>query len=227
MLLHKIHIRARNREARRDLADPYQLHATLCRAFSPPETKSPAGSVLWRLEPETDSQGNSRVLVQSHNPANWDQIGVAGWLASASPAIDLASRLGLDGLKSGGRFRFRLRANPCVSRNGKRLGLMRLPEQEAWLVRKGAQHGFIVPFVDSTMSATTTTEALAVSVSNEQMLTGRQHGDHRGNRIRIFSVLYDGVLVVTEPMAFVAALRSGIGHGKALGLGMLSVVPMA
>lgn len=226
MLLHRIHIRARSREARRDLADPYQLHATLCRAFAPPDTKCTPGSVLWRLEPETDSEGNPRVLVQSHAPADWDQIGITGWLASAAPALDITVRLGLDALKLGCRFRFRLRANPCVTRNHKRLGLMRLPEQEAWLTRKGTQHGFTVPLMDSSVADAIPTEALAVSVSNEQMLTGRQHGEHRGNRIRIYSVLYDGVLLVTDPTAFVAGLRSGIGHGKALGLGMLSVAPL-
>lgn len=227
MLLHKIHIRVRCREARRDLADPYQLHATLCRAFSPPRTKSPAGSVLWRLEPETDKEGNPRVLVQSHSAADWDQIGIAGWLASAAPAIDLTTRLGLEGLKAGCRYRFRLRANPCVTRNHKRLGLMRLPEQEAWLARKGTQHGFILPLLDSSVPPATSADALAVSVSNEEMLTGRQHGENRGNRIRIYSVLYDGVLLVSDPTAFAAGLRSGIGHGKALGLGLLSVAPVA
>jgi CRISPR system Cascade subunit CasE len=222
MLLHRIHIRARNREARRDLADPYQLHATLCRAFSPPDTKCPPGSVLWRLEPETDSEGNPRVLVQSEAPAEWERIAIGGWLAAADPAVDVVSRLGLEELQPGRRFRFRLRANPCVTRNGKRLGLMRLPEQQDWLARKGARHGFNV-----SMTALASADALSpgsfdICVSHEQMLTGRQHD---GNRIRIYSVLYDGFLTVTDTLAFVAGLQSGIGHGKALGLGLLSIMP--
>jgi len=55
------------------------------------------------------------------------------------------------------------------------------------------------------------------------MLSGKQHS---GNGIRIFSVLFNGVLTVTDTDAFRLALGSGIGHGKALGLGLLSVVPV-
>lgn len=43
--------------------------------------------------------------------------------------------------------------------------------------------------------------------------------------IRIFSVLYDVFLRITEPEAFRITLQTGIGHGKALGLGLLSVAP--
>jgi CRISPR system Cascade subunit CasE len=55
------------------------------------------------------------------------------------------------------------------------------------------------------------------------MLRGKQHS---GNAIRIFSVLYDGILTVSEAESFRNALQTGIGHGKAMGLGLLSVVPI-
>lgn len=55
------------------------------------------------------------------------------------------------------------------------------------------------------------------------MLRGRQH---TGNAIRIYSVLYDGILRVTEADKFKAAQQSGIGHGKVMGLGLLSVAPV-
>lgn len=40
----------KSREARRDLANPYDLHRTLARAFAPDEQTAP-GRFLWRLEP--------------------------------------------------------------------------------------------------------------------------------------------------------------------------------
>lgn len=224
MFLHRIHLDPRCREARRDLSDPYQFHSTLCRAFSGPATKCPEGEFLWRLEPETDPNGCPRILVQSRCIPDWTRIGVKGWLAKADPAIDLKNRLMLDSLTVGQRFRFRLRANPCVTRNGKRLGLLRLEEQEAWTQRKGLQHGFSLPRLASFDLSASSHERIDVRISQEQMLQGRRHS---GNAIRIFSVLYDGILTVTEPASFRDALRTGIGHGKAMGLGLLSVAPIA
>jgi CRISPR system Cascade subunit CasE len=101
---------------------------------------------------------------------------------------------------------------------------MRVPEQEAWLSRKGTQHGFSLPTLEPENSDESTVLRPDVLVSQPQMLGGRQHD---GNGIRIFSVLYDGFLTVTDPGAFVECLRSGIGHGKALGLGLLSTAPSA
>jgi len=224
MLLYRIHLDPRCREARRDLADPYQLHATMCRAFSPPGSKCPEGEFLWRLEPETSPAGQPRILVQSRARADWSGIGVQDWLAQAEPAIDVHDRLQLDALQAGQRFRFRLRANPCVTRNGKRLGLLRLGEQEAWLNRKGERHGFALPRLTSFDLSESSSERVDIRISQEQLLRGRQHS---GNGIRIYSVLYDGLLTVTEPDTFRNTLRTGIGHGKALGLGLLSVAPLA
>ncbi len=141
-------------------------------------------------------------------------------MARADPAINLKDRLKLDSLKVGQRFRFRLRANPCVTRNGKRLGLLRLEEQEAWINRKGKRHGFSLPQLASFDFSDQSSERVDVRISQEQMLRGKQHS---GNGIRIFSVLYDGILMVTEPNTFRDALSNGIGHGKAMGLGLLSV----
>ncbi len=224
MFLHRIHLDPRCREARRDLADPYQLHSTLCRAFSKPDIKCPGGEFMWRLEPESDSDGCPRILVQSRTAPDWTGIGVKGWLASADKEIDLKNRLKLNLLKAGQRFRFRLRANPCVTRNGKRLGLLKLEDQEAWIVRKGKQHGFSLPHLASFDLSDSTQNHPDVRVSQEQMLRGNQHS---GNPVRIYSVLYDGMLIVSEPDKFTGALQTGIGHGKVMGLGLLSVIPVS
>ncbi len=223
MLLHRIHLDPRCREARRDLSDPYQLHATLCRAFSTPEKKCSPNAFLWRLEPETNSTDYPRILVQSRAIPNWNAIGIDGWLVEADSPIDLNLRLKLDDLKTGQRFRFRLRANPSVSSNGKRQGLLRLEDQETWLVRKGLLHGFALPRSTSFDFSDLPPERCDVRVSHEQMISCKQHS---GNRIRIFSALFDGAVTVSDPVAFNKALLSGIGHGKAMGLGLLSIVPM-
>lgn len=224
MFLSRVHLNLRCKEAHRDLANPYQLHSTLCRAFSPPEKKCPKGEFLWRLEPETDANGRPRILVQSREIPNWPGIGISGWLAQADEAIDLKNRLKFELLQSGQRFRFRLRANPCVTRNGKRLGLLQVADQEAWIERKGGDHGFSLPQLSNIDFYESSQKRIDVRISQDQMLRDRQHTD---NSIRIFSVLYDGMLMVTDPEVFRQTLLTGIGHGKVMGLGLLSVVPFA
>jgi CRISPR system Cascade subunit CasE len=229
MWLYRVHLNPRCKEARRDLADPYQMHATLCRAYFPKETRCPPGALLWRLEPESDARGRPRVLIQSQATPDWQDLVKSDWLAQADPGIAVAQKLALDSLAVGREFRFRLRANPCKTANGKRTGLVHPEAQLAWLVRKGDQHGFALPapntpdsfeFVESVGG-----EACAnVRISQHQMLVGRRND---GSTIRVFSVLFEGRLRVSDPRRFKATLASGIGHGKVMGLGLLSVAPQS
>lgn len=220
MFLSRIYLDPRSREARRDLADPYQMHSTLCRVFSKPDKKCPEAEFLWRLEPETDYSGHPCILIQSRSVPDWNGLGISGWLASCDNAIDLDARLGLSALKAGRSFRFRLRANPCVTRNGKRLGLLHREEQLRWIERKGQNHGFIILDPAVTENAVASKEQPNVLISQEQIFRCRQHS---GNPIHIFSALYDGVLLVKDPDKFKEVLKNGIGHGKGLGLGLLSI----
>ena len=63
-----------------------------------------------------------------------------------------------------------------------------------------------------------------VRTTNETLLRCKQHG---GNAIRVYSALFEGRLAVADPVRFRVALESGIGHGKVMGLGLLSVAPMS
>ena len=229
MRLHRIHLNPRCKEARRDIADPYQMHATLCRAFFPADTPCPAGSLLWRLEPETDREGRPRMLIQSRETPDWSRIPVPDWLAHTEPGVDLVQKLALNTLKVGQAFRFRLRANPCKTVQGKRQGLVHPDAQREWLARKGKQHGFALPesVAQGSLDSLQIPEVRGyqdVRVSHEQMLRGSQHGSHA---IRVYSALFEGRLTVTDVVQFKRTLESGIGHGKVMGLGLLSIAPIA
>jgi CRISPR system Cascade subunit CasE len=228
MKLHRIHLNPRHRDVRRDLADPYQMHASLCRAFCPPEEKCPPGVLLWRLEPESDPEGRPRLLIQSALEPDWSPMRQAGWLSHADAGIDLTQKLALDHLHAGKRFRFRLRANPCKTVQGKRQGLMNRDAQMAWLQRKGERHGFVLAEPHSAdyfefLSHSSGHPHAECRITHEHMLRGRQHG---GNAIHVYAVLYEGLLSVAEPALFRQALAQGIGHGKMMGLGLLSVAPV-
>jgi CRISPR system Cascade subunit CasE len=222
MLLHKLILNPRCREVRRDLVSPYEMHSTLCRAFSIKEEKCPAGAFLWRLELSQNGMGTPHVLVQSNTIPDWTRIGVDDWLVNLPDVpLYLNERLCLDKLSIGQRFRFRLRANPCVSIGGKRQGLMYSVDQEQWIVRKGLSHGFELPKLTSfSMDATDRPD---IMISQAAFLRGSQRSGHQ---ISIYSVQFDGILLVTDVDKFLSTLQSGIGHGKSMGLGLLSVLPI-
>lgn len=228
MLLHRIHLNQRCKEARRDLADPYQMHATLCRAFFPQETKCPPGALLWRLEPETGPKGAARVLIQCSATPDWSRIPVPDWLTHADPGIDLFQKLALDSLEPSRAFRFRLRANPCKTINGKRVGLVGADAQCDWLARQGLQHGFALPEPPSAdyfefRQSSAGRPYSDMCISHAHMLTGQRHS---GGLIHVYSALFEGRLMVTAAEQFKKALETGIGHGKVMGLGMLSIIPV-
>jgi CRISPR system Cascade subunit CasE len=209
MYLHKIYLNLRCKEARRDMADSYEMHSTLCRAFADSEIKCPPGTFLWRLEPESCLDGKPVLIVQSRILPEWSRINPREWfLENPTNPIDIEQKLSLKDVKTGNRFRYRLRANPSVRRNGKRIGLFGADAQIQWLERQGVKNGF---------------KPLTIHRSEEKMLTGLKRSEHS---IRVFSVLYDGILEVADIELFGKAVREGIGHAKAIGLGLLSVIPV-
>ena len=80
---------------------------------------------------------------------------------------------------------------------------------EKWLTRKGENHGFSL---------------ISIHASEERMARGDKRN---GGSIHAFSVLFDGILTIAEPEKFNAAVKTGIGRGKAMGLGLFSVVPIS
>jgi CRISPR system Cascade subunit CasE len=211
MYIHRLFLDLRSREVRRDIADPYEMHSTLCRAFTPPEEKCPQGAFLWRLEPERSSDSlMAKVIVQSKELPDWQRITFDHWFGEEpSGHLDLNVKLKLEEIGIGQKFRYRIRANPSVCRNGKRSGLFSGEDQDTWITRQGDRNGFSL---------------ISIHRSEERMLTGN---NRKGHGIRIFSVLYDGILTVTKSELFPKTILNGIGHGKAMGLGLLSVVPIS
>lgn len=205
MYLTQLLLNPAHAEARRDLGDAYQMHRTLSRAFAT-SADEPVTRFLWRLERERVPGAGSAVLLQSAVPGNWQLLGdTAGYLAA--PVHE--KTVPLDRLVStGAHYRFRLRANPAVKRNGKRWGLHDEQQQLDWLNRQGARLGFAVTGAD---------------VSQRERLRSPQ--SRTGTLITVDSVQFDGQLRVVDAPMLRAALLAGIGPGKGLGLGMLSLAP--
>ena len=208
MFLSRLLLDPNHPQARRDLGSAYEMHRTLSRAFAPSSDALPL-RFLWRQEsaPAPDRGDDVVVLVQSANAAHWAPIeALPGYLRGTDveqKAVDLG-RL----LRPGQRCLFRLRCNPTVTRQGKRQGLQREDDQRRWLERQGQQHGF---------------EVLGARIERSELASCQQA--HSGRRITVQVVQFDCVLLPTDVPRLEVACTAGIGHAKALGLGLLSVAP--
>lgn len=201
MHLTRLRLEPRSAQARRDLSDAYQMHRTLARAFVA-DASSPPDRFLWRLEAGSSDWSNPVVLVQSASPANWLALRELPNYLKGEPETRTFDSRQL--VQAGADYRFRLHANPTVTRNGKRYGLAAEDEQLAWLSRQGEKHGF---------------EVHAALVSASDMAKMRK----ADRWMQVQRACFDGVLRVTDSASLAQAIESGIGPAKAFGCGLLSL----
>lgn len=200
MYLTRLRLDPRSAHARRDLADPYEMHRTLVRVFVSDDAQQPP-RFLWRIEP-VSAWGEPVVLVQSLSEANWSVLAaLPGYLKRAAETkIVQPEQL----LQPDARYRFRLFANPTVTRDGKRYGLVSEDAQLAWLARQGERLGFALE---------------AGLVTSSDVLNGRKGGV----RISLQRACFEGILKVVNVDSIMGAMQVGIGPGKAFGCGLLSI----
>ncbi len=173
------------------------------RAF--PEQLPQDERVLFRLETERAS-GVLTLLVQSITRPDWSWLDPEdGYLLDLGRELNPWIKSFDSDFQAGQPLAFRLRANPTVKRDGKRHGLFREEDQVAWLERKAAAGGFELAAVRSQQ------------VDELQGYTAQRH------HLKMLAVQFDGLLRVTDPEAFIDTLQRGIGPGKGLGFGLLSV----
>lgn len=203
MFLHRLHLNPRSKEARRDLASPYDMHRTLVRAFVDDDKQSPP-RFLWRLE-ASSTWSDPVVLVQSAYVADWSKLDAINGYQKKLAETKTVSLEKL--LQAGAHYRFRLVANPTVTRDGKRYGLAAEDAQLSWLARQGERLGFRV-------------ETVVVTASD--MVKGRK-GEMN---ISLQRVCYEGILQAIDVSKLGEALPSGIGPAKSFGCGLLSLAPI-
>ncbi|MDS1270533.1 type I-E CRISPR-associated protein Cas6/Cse3/CasE [Lipingzhangella sp. LS1_29] len=224
---------------RRDYANVHDMHRTIMSAF-PKLTEGTSvrreHGVLWRME--TSGTGYT-LLVQSCTEPDWTQL--PKWYLRA-PAQVRSLQPVLDAIQPGRVMAFRLVANPTRARapvgsppgnrpRGVAKPLYRPEDQISWLLRKGEQHGFIVP--SGSDRRPDVAPAPVPKVIGYKQVDGhesdracvREGGRLGRTKITISPVRFNGHLVVTDSTALVEALCAGIGRGKAFGCGLLSLAP--
>lgn len=242
MYLSRIILDARNRQARAWLGDCHKLHSLVMSGFPAVDDGPPRArlGVLYRVEPMA-TPPQVPVLVQSQQEPAWPfGTDAVVRVEGPKPLAGLVS-----GITAGRRYRFRLRANPTrrvhgratagadeargrkrpeqPEAKGKRVALMRESDQAAWLGRQAQRAGFRLVSVRRLAEWPDTKPDVPALVTAGG---GNSTGSRGGARLTFTTVLFEGVLEVTDAQAFAAALKGGIGPGKAFGCGLLSIAPM-
>jgi len=190
--------------ARRQLRDVYDWHQLVWKAF--PGRDGQTRDFLTRLDKRERDQ-TFRLLIVSPlspiRPAAWQEAPEAWQSLEITPAF-LSHR----------HYRFQLRANPTKRENvsRKRLPLRTPQEQADWLKRKALQSGFAVK-----------EDLLRIIPEGRewfQVEKRKQSGFHH-------AVEFEGILAVTDPVAFQGTFAKGIGSAKGFGFGLLALVPIA
>ncbi|GAA5502389.1 CRISPR-associated endoribonuclease Cse3 [Deinococcus xinjiangensis] len=212
MYLSRLHLNPRSKQAANDLRSAYSFHQSIRWAFEGAgETPGPlpAGErLLWRNDAE---QG---LLVQSQTRPRWEALDER-WPDYFQDAQ--VKTFDLSGLSDGQSFLFRLRANVTVSRwrdgqnrdedtRTKREALRGAREQLDWLDRQGERGGFSVVGADIVQSGNV-----------------RLYKKFGGPPMTLFAVTFEGLLVAEDPARLAQTVSDGIGKGKALGFGLLSL----
>lgn len=226
------------RESRAMLASPYRLHAAVAGSFPPGGAGE--GRVLWRVDAAPEG-GRNLLIVSPEAPDLRGLNEQVGWESPRWLTADYDPFL--DSIRAGQVYRFRLRANPVVSRPGikdgagrsKRVAHLTPLQQEAWLVGAAAfeNAGKEVPELFPRSPTTRAGRAgFAVETDPQTGLLRIRVSDSRkerfsagrsGRQITLCTAVYDGVLRVTDERALRHALVSGIGRAKGFGCGLLTL----
>lgn len=229
IFLTKMELNLKCPQVRRDLGSPQELHRTVSRGFrlaeegiDPSDTPRNKYNILHRLEIDRGRTAAS-LLIQAIASPDWSDLPNNYALKVSQKTIHEQYSMITDGM----RFFFRLQANPSKRDKSKfsadkpsqrkRFAIMNDGGRIEWLRKKGVQHGF-------SLGEVRVGDLGAVFNANQSKVATvrfRKNGDDRD--ITIASVVFDGVLQVTDVAVFKKALIEGIGPGKAYGFGLLSI----
>lgn len=202
--LSKLRLNPNSRQTQNDLRNPYDLHRTLTFAVAGEDEALPEGErLLWRL----DGEHSPTLIVQSCHAPDWSRLLTRhlGYLDTFQTTLVDDTRLRALS-RPEALYRFRLRANPSLKKAGKRYGLYSAPAQTEWLEQQALKAGFV---------------PVGFDIVHSERFRARKGG----TPMTLCAATFEGLLRVTDPALLQAALCNGLGHGKALGLGLLSLAP--
>lgn len=207
MYLSRIKLNTSSRKTMLALASPNLFHGAIEISETGERTRK-----LWRID---TLRGEQYLLILSEKELELSSVAEQfGYNAE----YECKSYDGLLGrIENGSRWQFRLRANPTIQvktdssskGRGKVLAHITTTYQEEWLRRQSEKHGFSLAEGEWLVTET-------------KWFKFKRNKEQKGS-VQMLSVLFEGVLTVTDADAFRNALVSGIGREKAYGMGLLTI----
>lgn len=206
MFVSQVFLNQRKRETARALYNRNILHGALERCF-----EGGRQHPLWRVDDL--GHGRMRLLVLSHDIPDFtsfmEQFGMEGIQPQTKPYDAFLE----NAIKQGGEMRFFITANPVIKKNGKRVPLT--------LCRTKNQDYCATDWIrDRMLSAGA--EIIQSNISNYGCHVIKKGKEYRP--ITLLTADFEGYIKIIDREKFVSALVNGIGHGKAYGCGLISVM---
>jgi CRISPR system Cascade subunit CasE len=214
------------------LRDPRALHAAVLGGLSrQPVTER----VLWRIE--ADGPHRIGVLVLTESRPSWEHlVEQAGWPNAEDPQSLVRSyRPLLDQVHRGRQFALRVVANPTSSTKkpdkatpeqakrlagerprGVRVAHRTASQQLRWFIDRVETWGFTL--LDGEYGP-------AARLSARQRLVVRKRSEGGINTVTLDTATFDALVEVADPERASRSLLSGVGPGKAYGLGLITLAP--
>ena len=202
MYLSRIELNIGLRETMKALVSPSKFHGAVENSFSGERSRR-----LWRID---DLNGKKYILILSGTIPDSEHFAERFGYVGKYETKDYS--ILLDRIMNGGKWRFRLTANPTISKShGKVLAHITPKYQKKWLSDRAEKCGFSLD--DDEFQ----------TVQSKWYNFHKKDGDKSAN-IRLLSVTFEGILTISNAEKFKEILCNGIGREKAYGQGLLTVV---
>lgn len=177
------------------LANPYRIHQRLKMAC-PDDPR-----LLFRVD---EREMATQILVQTHGLPDWAFAFNDFPVLAGLPEMKVFDPK----LQPNLSYAFRLTANPVLTHDGKRIGLIKEEDQQVWLTRRMIKEG----------------AELLRSQAQPYHLQRSSKSTEKDERVQTHLVVrFDGLLVCRDPEKLIAAVSKGIGPAKGYGCGLLSL----
>ena len=211
MYLTRARLNIDKNKTKRALTAPNLFHGAVESCFAGERKRN-----LWRID---ILNGIYYILILSRQVPDLEGfVEQFGYEDDASTYATKKYQTFVDSISDGQEWRFRLVANPTSSirikkndgtSKSKIVAHITPGYQKKWLMRKAEANGFLLKEDEFDV------------VRNEWITFNKRH---RGEKITMLKVTYEGTLKIKNQKLFKKVLTAGLGREKAFGMGMLTVV---